>query len=145
MSAPGTRTIIWAGGEDQFCLSAVGNILDLEERCGAGLAVIFQRLGDGSWKLNDIRETIRLGLIGGGMKPEDAMLRVKRSVDANPLAASVLVAYQVINAVIVGVPDDPVGKGEPAEAKRAGSTTMTDASADLNSSPSELPSDGLQE
>lgn len=142
MSASGTRTIIWAHGEDQFCLSKVGLILDLEEKCKAGIAVIMTRLGSGSFGLNDVRETIRLGLIGGGMTPEKAMSAVKNHVDASPLASSVLVAYAIIEAVMVGVPDDPVGKKDddqgkeqPAEAPETGSTTKTDASDALNSSP----------
>lgn len=140
MSAPGARPIIWANGEDQFCLSPVGHVLDLEDKCGVGLGAIFQRLGDGSWKVSDIRETIRLGLIGGGMTPERAMLAVKRHVDGNEsgYAPSVLIAYEVIKAAIFGAPpDDPVGKEEPAEAKNPGSSTTTDASDDLKSSQSE--------
>jgi hypothetical protein len=67
MSANGTRTIIWQGGEDAFCLAKVGLIFDLEEKCRAGIGLIYARLASGSYFLNDVRETIRLGLIGGGM------------------------------------------------------------------------------
>lgn len=131
MSAPATRSIIWAHGEDQFCLSKVGLILDLEEKCKAGLAAIFARIVNSQWGLNDIRETIRLGLIGGGMSPADAMSAVRNHVDDNVagLAPSVMVAYAVLEAVLVGVKDDPVGKAE-AEAKDLESTETTDASAD---------------
>ncbi|WP_375414625.1 gene transfer agent family protein [uncultured Bradyrhizobium sp.] len=137
MSATGTRAIIWANGEDQFCLAKVGLILDLEEKCKAPFAVIMARLESGTWGLNDVRETIRLGLIGGGMAPDRAMTAVKNHVDENRqgLAHSVLVAYEVVKVVMFGVPDDPVGKssddagkGEPAEAPETGSTTTTDAS-----------------
>lgn len=139
MSANGLRTIIWAGGEDDFCLAKVGLILDLESRCGAGIAAIFNRLENGTWWLSDVRETIRLGLIGGGMLPEPAMARVKNHVDLNEngLAPSVLMASAIIQAVMIGVPDDPVGKkvddegkAEPAEAPETGFTTTTDASDD---------------
>jgi len=149
MSANGMRTIIWAGGEHQFCLSKVGSILDLEAKCGAGIAVVMTRLGSGAWGLNDVRETIRLGLIGGGLAPDAAMQLVRNHVDPpdNALAPSVLIAYAILEAVMVGVPDDPVGKkpddeaGEgadtgkdelgkagPAEAAQTGSTMQTDAS-----------------
>lgn len=144
MSANGTRTIIWTGGEDQFCLAKVGLILDLEEKCRAGIALILMRLENGSWGLNDVREVIRLGLIGGGMKPEEAMSRVKNHVDLNEngLAPSVLIALTVLHAVMVGVPDDPVGKEMPAEAKKTGSSMTTDASDDPKLSPSVPPSSG---
>lgn len=135
MSANGTRTIIWAGGEDVFCLSKVSHILDLEFKCNAGIGVIAARLQTGAYGINDVRETIRLGLIGGGASPEKAMNAVKNHVDANPLSHSVLVAYNVIEAVIFGVPDDPVGRDEDAgkampEAQETGSITTTDASDD---------------
>ncbi|MET4721913.1 hypothetical protein ABIF63_006019 [Bradyrhizobium japonicum] len=137
MSANGLRTIVWAGGEDQFCLAKVGLILDLEAKCEAGIATVMTRLGSGTWRLNDVREPIRLGLIGGGMVPDAAMRAVRNHVDENPLTSSVLLAYAIIEAVMVGVPDDPVGKqpdgddqgkAEPAEAQQTGSTTTTDAS-----------------
>lgn len=137
MSATGTRTIVWANGEDVFCIAKVGLILDLEDKCKSGFAVVMARLESGAWGINDVREPIRLGLIGGGMKPEAAMAAVRRHVDENPLAHSVLVAYEVVKAAMFGVPDDPVGqkrdgdasgKAEPAEAQETGSITTTDAS-----------------
>jgi tail tube GTA-gp10-like protein len=130
MSAPGTRTIIWAHGEDQFCIAKVGLLLDLEAKCCAPIGVIFKRLGNGDFSVNDVRETIRLGLIGGGLAPEKAIAAVKNHVDLNEhgVAPSVLVAYAVVEAYMVGVPDDPVGKEMPAEAKATGSPTTTDAS-----------------
>jgi hypothetical protein len=69
------------------------------------------------------------------MKPEDAMKAVRNHVDENPLTSSVLLAYAIIEAVMVGVPDDAVGKKDddagkekPAGASETGSTTTTDAS-----------------
>lgn len=146
MTANGTVSIIWAGGEHSFCLAKTGLILDLESKCEAGIAVVFTRLGSGTWKLHDVREPIRLGLIGAGMEPKDAMELVRNHVDLNNsgLAPSVLIAYSVIEAVMVGVRDDPVGRqkgddkesGEgketPAEAPQTGSSMMTDASDALN-------------
>jgi hypothetical protein len=135
MSANGTLTLIWAGGEDQFCLSKVGHILDLEGKCGAGISEITARVASGLWRLNDVRETIRLALIGGGMRAEDAMSAVRNHVDGNPLRESALIAQAVLFAVLVGVPDDPVGKkdddagkAKPAGAQETGFTTKTDAS-----------------
>lgn len=128
MSANGTRSIVWANGEDQFCIAKVGLILDLEDKCKCGIATVMGRLEAGAWHLNDVRETIRLGLIGGGMTPEAAMAAVRRHVDDAPLGIHVLLAYEVVKAAIFGVPDDPVGKGSPAEAKETGSFTATDAS-----------------
>lgn len=139
MSAPGTCVITWANGDDTFCLSKVGLILDLEDKCKAAFSVIMARLENGTWYLSDVREVIRLGLIGGGADPAKAAAAVKNHVDLNEngIAPSVLVAYAVIRTAMFGggPVDDPVGKEEPAaEAtqQQPGSTTMTDASAGLN-------------
>jgi len=131
MSANGSVSLVWAGGEDVFCLSKVGLILDLEDKCKAGIGIIAGRLESGAYGLNDVRETIRLGLIGGGATPERAMASVRNHVDGNPLSHSVLVAYAVVRAVLFGTPaDDPVGKTEPEAMENPGSTTTTGASAD---------------
>lgn len=132
MSANGTRTIIWSNGEDQFCLAKIGLLLDLEAKCNAPIGVIFGRLGSGNFSVNDIRETIRLGLMGGGRTPAQAMDIVKIHVDGNPLASSVLTAYAIIEAVMVGVPDDPVGKekAETNELDGENSSIQTGVSAD---------------
>lgn len=143
----GTVSIIWRNGEDDFCLSRIGDILHVEEKCGAGIMTIMRRLESDSWYVNDIRETIRIGLIGGGKTPEQAMLIVKRCVDENPngIAPSVLVAHTIIRAALIGVPGDEVGKEEAAGAKDPASTTMTDASAALQSSASPELSSGASE
>lgn len=146
MSAVGTVTITWRNGEDQFCLARTGDILALEEKCNAGIATIIKRLRNDDYYLNDVRETIRLALIGGGMTPDKAMTAVKLHVDGHPdgLAASVLLAQVILMAVMVGVPGDELGKPKAAEAEtgQASSETMA-ASAAQQSLASEPPSDGI--
>jgi hypothetical protein len=146
MNTVGTRLIAWQGGEHQFCLAAVGNILSLEQSCGAPIGEIFERLTNGRWGINDLREPIRLGLIGGGLSADEAMKLVKINVDQNPngLAPSAILALAIIDAVIVGVPDDPLGKAAAVETGAdQTSSTMTDDSAAQPSSESAVPSDGL--
>jgi hypothetical protein len=137
----GTVTIAWANGEDEFCIAQVKHILALEHACDAGVAAIFGRLLDGAWMLNDVRETIRLGLIGGGKSPEKAMAIVKLHVDGNPLAQSLLIAQKVLEAALVGVPGESVGKAAAAGARDPLSSGMTDASAAPASTASEPGSD----
>jgi hypothetical protein len=140
MSAPGTVAIVWANGENEFCLAKIGLMTALEDKCGVPIAEVFSRLGSGRWGIQDVRETIRLGLMGGGMSPNDALKAVKIHVEENPegLAPSVILAYEVLKAVMVGVPRDPVGKrdddpgkAEPAPAGSDSSMT-TDGSNDLS-------------
>lgn len=140
MPAPGTVNIGWSNGENEFCLAKIGLMIALEEKTGVPIAQVFTRLLEGRWGVQDVRETIRLGLMGGGMSANEALQTVKIHVDENPngLTPSVLVAIEVLKAVMVGVPRDPVGqrdddegKARPAEAGTA-STTTTDASSDLS-------------
>jgi hypothetical protein len=133
----GTRHIIWHGGEHDFCIAASGTVLALEETCKAGIATIYSRLAHGQWWLNDVREPIRMGLIGGGLKPDEAMDKVKAHVDANPngLGVSVPLAMAIIEAVLIGVPDDPVGKTPAPEAeKQAPVSSTTTAASDAQPS-----------
>jgi hypothetical protein len=146
MRSVGTIDITWRNGEDAFCLAKVGDLLALEEKCNAGIATIMNRLETGQWFVNDIRETIRLGLIGGGMKPDKAMTVVKLHVDGNPkgLAESIVIARLILMAVVVGVPGEELGKAEAAEATTADqvSTETTVASAAPPSSELEQLLDG---
>lgn len=131
MSAVGTISITWRNGEDQFCLAQAGNLFALEEKCGVGYRSVLGRLENDTWYLNDVREPIRLGLIGGGMSPEKAMNAVKLHVDGNPngLAPSVIVARAILVAVLIGVPDDPVGKTKAPEAEEQVQVSSTTTAA----------------
>lgn len=109
---------------------AIAQLEELQEKCNAGPQQIMRRLSDGTWRTYDVRETIRLGLIGGGMAPPMAAQLVKRYVDDRPLGENVLAAQLVITASIIGVPDEVMGKSAGAE-----ETPMTAQMSD-NSSPS---------
>lgn len=146
MTAPGTRTIEWANGEDQVCISKIAEILDLEDKCGASVFTVVGRLESslaafsagmlgGAASFNDVRETIRLGLIGGGMSPDKALAAVKRWVDPpNPLAPNLLFAYEILAGYIRGIPQgEQVGKKAAAETASDSMTTPA-GSADRQSS-----------
>lgn len=144
MSSVGTVTLVWGNGEDQFCIAKIGELLALEDKCNAGIMTIMRRIQTEQWFVNDIRETIRLALIGGGMTPEKAMIAVKLHVDTKPLMESVLLAHAILAAAIVGVPDEQVGKKPAAEAEtevKSSSEPMA-ASAAPSSLASGPPSDG---
>lgn len=55
----------FADGAYAFALFA-GQIRELEEKADAGPMEIYRRLLTGSWRMVDVVETIRLGLVGGG-------------------------------------------------------------------------------
>ena len=62
---------------------------------------------------HDVREVIRIGLIGGGMKSDRALVLVKRYVDGKPFFSNTLLAGKVLRTAMFGPEDDPVGK-DPA-------------------------------
>jgi hypothetical protein len=119
MSADGSITLQWASGEHRFRL-AIGELRELFDfvnkprvAIGAGLIGpidLLRSLQSGNAWPHEIREVMRLGLIGGGMSPLEALTLVKRYVEHRPALENMLPAYQVIEAACVGVPDDPVGK-----------------------------------
>lgn len=92
---------------------------ELQEKCDAGPELIRARIVQGFPNAADIRETIRCGLIGGGMESAKALKLVVRYVDDEPRAQFYPLALAILNASIVGVPDDPVGKSAAGETTAA--------------------------
>src|SRR4030095_7454945 len=68
---------------------------------------------------HDVREVIRLGLIGGGMKADRALVLIKRYVEARPYFQSVPLARTVLQTAMFGPPNDQVGKEPAPEAETA--------------------------
>ena len=135
MSGSAKISFVWGDGEHTFRL-AIGQLRELQDKCGAGPMEILSRLTSGTWRVDDLRETIRLGLIGGGKTPTDALILVARYVDAFPLVNSVAPAQAVLMAALVGVENDPVGKPMAAKTKRK----ATGASSSRRSTAQEPPS-----
>ena len=104
MSRLGQITLEWADGDYTFALK-IKQLIELQELCDAGPPYILTRLQSGTWRVNDVRETIRIGLIGGGMASHEALKMVKRHVDDEPLAYNALVAQAVISAALFGAPE----------------------------------------
>lgn len=87
----------------------------LQEATDAGPYVVFGRLGDGTWRIEDISHTIRLGLIGGGMTPADALKKVRAYVEDRPPMESILVARTVLGAGLLGSEDEPLGGADAVD------------------------------
>lgn len=122
----GTIELDFADGRYSFCVAKLAQIFELQEKCDAGPNQIFERLRAGTWRVNDFRETIRLGLIGAGMEPLAALKLVRRYVDERPWHESVLTGAQILMAALVGVPGDPLDFPKAEEAK-TGQTTASSA------------------
>lgn len=104
MSRSGQISFAWADGEHTFALK-IGQLIELQEKCDAGPPVVLARLESGAWRVSDVRETIRLGLIGGGASPTDALKLTIRYVDERPLGESSLVAQLILAAALFGAPE----------------------------------------
>lgn len=101
-------------GEGYYSLRlGIDELIQLQEKLNAGPNVIATRLLQGEWLVDDIRETIRLALIGGGMSQKEAFDMVKRCVKEGYLMDYVSVAANAIYAALTGIEDEPL----PGEAE----------------------------
>ena len=66
-----THTAFFGDGEHSFALTD-DMITELERLSDLGIGALFQRCVNMQFKLSDLVEIIRLGLIGGGVTPEQA-------------------------------------------------------------------------
>lgn len=134
----------WADGDYLFALK-LKQIEELQRLCRAGLGEIAQRLFAGRWYAADVVETIRLGLIGGGLPAVRARELVETYVDGRPIADprdvnnALAVAQAVLGAAYFGVAEaleedkggDKAGKAEAATAD--GSTSRPSSARDSRS------------
>lgn len=129
MSRSGEITLAWGDAYRTFRLG-IREWEKVQEKCDAGPAEILGRLAPifaateqgltlgqiiaagylGRWRVQDVREPLYRGLIGGGMEPTAAGALIRELVDERPLIEPVCIAYQVVHASIVGADDEPVGE-----------------------------------
>ena len=94
-------TMTWPGGEHTFALN-IGELQALQDICNAGPPVVFSRISTGTWRVEDIQNALRLGLIGGGMPDIDAKHLVHSKMQEVPIMEFVLPAQIVLAAAMVG-------------------------------------------
>jgi hypothetical protein len=119
MSRHGAVELDWADGTFTFRLG-LDQIEELEEKRDLSLFTLARRLSPAERdpRLADIRETLRLGLIGGGLKPVDAMVKVRKYVDERPIDENRDIAYAVVLAGLARVNSaeaDPPGEADAAK------------------------------
>lgn len=110
-----TGILGWPGGEHDFALP-LGQLRALQEHTGAGPQEVFRRLTDGSWRVDDLVEVIRLGLIGAGsMDQAEAGPEVTRLFGLHPLASFVPVARVIMGARLFSTEAQDFGQLWPRE------------------------------
>ena len=112
-------SLSWAGGEHDFALG-LGQLRALQTACDAGPERILRNMASGDWRVDDVIETLRLGLMGAGMDTKTASGMVLRLVELHSWTEFKETAYRVLGAALVGVTDDPVGERSPAPGAKAG-------------------------
>jgi hypothetical protein len=114
----GAEEIVWPGGEHAFRLG-IGELRAIEQKSEAGCAVIMMRLLTTAWKIDDVIQPIRLGLIGGGMAERDAQRVLENAMDtASPYSLAVTAA-DVLRRFIMWETADQPGEPQAGEANQS--------------------------
>ena len=115
MSADGSTTLFWGDDETRFRLG-IGEFRELQERVnarraaaglpGTGPSTLANAIrANDAWP-DDVRDVLRIGLVGAGMKPAEAHRKLAQYFDRRPPAESYLAAFAVLVGAFLGVPGD---------------------------------------
>ncbi len=124
MSRDAAITLTWADGQFKFRLGW-GELEELQEKTDAGPYVVLRRLHSGEWRVQDVSSIIRIGLIGGGMTPDEAYKKVRFYVEQRPPLESVPYARAILEAGLVGAPEERLGERRAPKRKRASPSTRS--------------------
>lgn len=107
MATDGSTVIKWPDEDRKYRLG-IGELRELQDKCNAGPEEIFRSLRpeNRNWRVDWLRETIRLGLIGGGLDPQRALGLVGRYVNSPHWMECAAVAQVILFAALVGDPDE---------------------------------------
>lgn len=132
MDGSGRVKIHWGDGEHMFRLP-YRQLQELQDKTGVGPEELANRIAKGTWKVDEIRETIRLGLIGGGMEPMKALTLTIRYVDNRPWLENKQPAYLILLAILAQPEGDKVGKAGRRRAKNQAAESPSPSSSELPS------------
>lgn len=96
------RVLVWDGGEHNFRLG-IGELRALQQATGVGPAFLMGRVISSQWFVDDLVETVRLGLIGGGMSEAEAKrLTSKVFEQTDALQRHVVLAATLLKDTLTG-------------------------------------------
>lgn len=110
-------TLAWPDQERVYHLD-IPRLRELQDKRSSGPAEIARRILDQTFRVEDVSETLRLGLIGGGLPASQALVLVNRYLDQTPLLESAAAALTVLGAALRGVETAPEGKPTPTKSPR---------------------------
>lgn len=150
-------------GEERTFMVRIRELRRIETACDAGVGEIARRLagctqtlraypeaalweqaliGLGNLHVADVRETIREGLIGGGMAAPEADRLVKREIDDRGMLALVQYAPLALGVLLAGVsmpadaaPPGGADAGEPPAAETPPSSTSDEPTSPPSTGP----------
>jgi hypothetical protein len=117
------------GGEERLFRLPLGRLRALQEKCDCGPMELLRRFLAGEWRVDDLRETIFQGLVGGGMDQGAATSLLKSSFDDLPLQPFVTIAQAIVMAAVVGAEDEDLGEPKGEAEPSAPSPSASSASA----------------
>ena len=115
MSRDASTSGVFGDGEHAFRMG-IGELRELQEKTGVSPFAVLARLTAYMPMVDDAPDIIRIGLVGGGMAPVDAVRLTDRYARQRPPAESIPLATAILKAGLLGVPDEKPGKsaGEAA-------------------------------
>jgi Phage tail tube protein, GTA-gp10 len=147
MSADGGIELFWGDMEHRFRM-AIGEFRELQEkvnlrriRIGAPLVgpmdLVRQLQANNAWP-DDVRDVIRLGLVGGGMEPAAAhrlLVTYFDDVDRYPPLSNMKPAFMILLAGLTGPIEDAKKKTTRAKRPRRAKTPSTSPSTTAPAAP----------
>ncbi|RZJ44959.1 MAG: gene transfer agent family protein [Brevundimonas sp.] len=129
----GAEIELMFGGEDRVFALTIGPLRKLQEKVDCGPMELLSRFAAGTWRVDDLRETLFQGLQGGGMSALDAGRLVKSDFDDLPYQQFVPTCQLIVTACVLGAPDESLGEtqGEaqttsPSPEEKSGSPGSTE-------------------
>ncbi|NBB07855.1 gene transfer agent family protein [Pseudomonas monteilii] len=127
MSRDGSCELAFNGQMTPFKLSW-RELMKIQEACDAGPYLVLDRLLSGRWRLQDISEVIKWGLIGAGMPQAEALKIVETEVQGRLPLENLVIAQTVLGAGVVGAPEEEVGKKSEAASQEGSNLSRTESS-----------------
>lgn len=162
MTSRGGEIVRLWGDEERTFRLGVGEWRKVQETCDAGPAEIAARLSTwaaarkrnptasfldllaagalGTWRIDDIREPLYRGLIGGGMEPTAAGRLMRELHDERPLTENIGLALDVVLASVVGPGDEPLGEAsgeQPTTTKPASRSPAKSSASQTTTEPAQ--------
>lgn len=95
------HTAFYGDAERTFALSPE-LVMELERKVGRGIGGLSRAMFGGDFRLAEITETIRLGLIGGGCDPQEASALVTAYSATMPVMESYALALAILETLYFG-------------------------------------------